>query len=511
MAIDSLERAIAAIAPRWAMRRAQARQVLGYYEAASPGQTRKARREGASGNTAVLRAGATIREQARHLDQNHDLAIGVLNSLVNFTVGPVGIGIEPQPMGAEGEIHDAFARSMAAEWDDFCRRPEVTWQHDWGSFCRLMARTWYRDGEAFAQLLEGSVAWLDHGTRVPFSLEMIEPDFVPMEHHAAQPLIEQGIEINDWGRPVAYHVYKTDPRGSLAGSRLFAANNLKRIESARMLHVANRTRIRQLRGVSVFASVLGRLDDLKDYEESERVAAKVAASMAAFIRKGQPDMYAEATDATPRGMKFKPGMVFDDLKPGEDIGTIDTNRPNPNLETYRSGQLRAVAAGTGPTYSSIARTYDGTYSSQRQELVEGWTMYAVLQAEFTARIVRPIWERFVAIAVASGRVRIPPGIKPGTENDALFLAPQMPWIDPQREAEAWAIQEDRAYTSGPEIIRKRGGNPMRVLDQQARWLKAKEEKKIPAAKGSAAEKPAEPKPAASPPASDPAAPTKRRT
>lgn len=27
-------------------------------------------------------------------------------------------------------------------------------------------------------------------------------------------------------------------------------------------------------------------------------------------------------------MKFRPGMVFDDLKVGEEIGMIDTNRPS---------------------------------------------------------------------------------------------------------------------------------------------------------------------------------------
>jgi len=53
-------------------------------------------------------------------------------------------------------------------------------------------------------------------------------------------------------------------------------------------------------------------------------------------------------------------MIFDDLRPGEEIGTIDTNRPNRNLETYRSGQFKAIAAGAGPTFSSIARTCDGT-------------------------------------------------------------------------------------------------------------------------------------------------------
>jgi 3-deoxy-7-phosphoheptulonate synthase len=51
---------------------------------------------------------------------------------------------------------------------------------------------------------------------------------------------------------------------------------------------------------------------------------------------------------------------------------------NPNLETYRSGQLRAIAAGTGPTFSSVARKYDGTYSAQRQELIEGYGVYSTL-------------------------------------------------------------------------------------------------------------------------------------
>ena len=53
--------------------------------------------------------------------------------------------------------------------------------------------------------------------------------------------------------------------------------------------------------------------------------------MAAYIKKGTPDMY----DQTPigadgtrqaRNMDFAPGMVFDDLAPGEEIGMIDPKR-----------------------------------------------------------------------------------------------------------------------------------------------------------------------------------------
>lgn len=479
MAGNFLDRLVSWVAPEAALRRSHARRVLAYYEAAKRDRLRKGRRETGSGNDAVLRAGASLRQIARHLEQNYDLALGVLNTLVVNTVGANGIGIEPQPRRADdGSIDDALAREILELWKDWSAAPEVTKQHDWPSCCRMLARSWFRDGEVFSQMLAGNIPSLNHGTRVPFSIEMLEADFVPMELQATAPeTIVQGIAINAWGAPTGYHVYRSNP---LESGALIGAGQTKRISAANMLHLKNVHRIRQMRGVSVFASVLNRFDDLKDYEESERIAAKIAASMAAFIKKGAPDLYEPDSDGQPRQLKMRPGMIFDDLRPGEEIGTIDTNRPNPNLETYRNGQMKAIAAGAGPTFSSIARTYDGTYSAQRLELVEGYAIYGTLANEFIGRIVRPVYERFIATAIASGQLRVPSGIKPETLDDAAYMPPAMPWIDPKKEAEAWGMLEDRSYASGPEIIRRRGGNPIDTLEQQSRWLREKEAKGIPA-------------------------------
>lgn len=482
------DRVVAWLSPVAALKRAQARTVLSYYEAAKPDRLRKGRRTTGSANDEVLRAGASLRQVARHLEQNYDLALGVLNTLVANVIGAAGIGVEPQPRRLDGSIDDVLAREIMELHKDWKKRPEVTGQHDWPSAERILARSWFRDGEVLAQMVSGLLATLDHGTRVPFSLELLEADFLPMNLNTTAPArIVQGVELNTWGAPVGYHLYKADPQegGSLVGAQT------KRLGADRMIHLKTVTRIRQVRGVSVFASVLNRFDDLKDYEESERIAAKIAASMAAFIKKGAPADYTPEEGSAQRRMKFQPGMVFDDLRPGEEIGMIDTNRPNPNLETYRGGQLRAIAAGTGPTYSSIARRYDGTYSAQRQELVEGYAAYAVLSAEFISRVSRPVYQRFIATAVASGALRVPVGIKPGTLDDAGYMPPAMPWIDPKKEAEAWGMLEDRTYASGPEIIRKRGGNPMDVLEQQGRWRREKEAEGVPynAASAPAAEPP----------------------
>lgn len=467
-----IDRVIGYFSPAAGLRRLQARHVMAYYEAARPSRQHKQRRERGSGDAAVLRAGASLREQARHLDQNHDLAKGILDTLVANVIGPHGIGIEPQPRRTDGTIHAELAAAMLSLLRDWGRRPEVTWRHDWPDVQRLAGRTWLRDGEAFSQMLPGMIAGLDHGTRVPFSLELIEPDLLPMSYTSPRDGILAGVQRNAWGRPTRYWLYKRHP-GDLFSALSIAASDLKAIPADRMLHVALISRIGQARGVSMFAPVMLRLDDIKDYEESERIAAKVAASMAAFIRKGSPELWGTTTDgegaAGQRDLKFVPGMVMDDLLPGESIETIDTKRPNSGLEAYRRGQLRAVACGTQVTYSSATKDYDGTYSAQRQEMVEGYAGYGVLSAQFISQFVRPVYEQVVRMAIASGQLTLPRDVLRESLDDALYIPPQAPWIDPDKESRAMERLQRAGHASGPEIIRRRGQNPHDVLEQEAAW------------------------------------------
>lgn len=462
-----LDSAIAAISPEKAVRRAHARNILAAYEAAKPTVLRKQSRDSGSGDRWVAQAGPQLRNQARFLDGNHDLAKGVLNALVNNVVGANGIGIEPQPRTFGGEIHDDLADALLRLWKDWTRKPECTFTTDWAAAQRLLCRSWARDGEVMTKNLTGIVPFLDHGTEVKFTLEMLESDMCPLIYDDPAQRIVQGIQRNGWGKPMNYFLYRQHP-GDL---NVFTAQalNLAPVSADRINHLRIRERISQMRGTSVFTSVMTRLDDIKDYEESERIAAKIAASMAAFIKKGQPDMYEPNNDGTARALRFSPGMVFDDLMAGEEIGTIDTNRPNPQLIEYRKGQLRAVAAGTGVNYSTIARDYDGSYSSQRQELVEGWANYQVLTSEFTSGMVRPVWETFVKMAILDGLVKVPADIDQLSLDDALFIGPSMPWIDPLKEIKGNSEGERAGYIAGPEIIRKRGGNPRDVLEQEARW------------------------------------------
>jgi lambda family phage portal protein len=479
--LNWFDRVVSHFSPHAGVQRLAARNVLSHYEAAKPSKQRKFRTDGLSPDGLVKQGAVPLRAQGRYLERNHDLSRGILRVLVNNTVGPTGIGVEPQPRRkGTNEIHEEYAQLLRTLHKDWRRTPEVTHRFHDAKVQRLVAKTWFRDGEAFSQMLTGPVPMLDHGTKVPFSLELFEPDMVPMDYDDDSRGIRQGIERNAWGKTRAFHVYKRHPNELMT---LPTGNDLKRIDASRMLHVALIDRIGQLRGVSEFASIINRLEDIKDYEESERIAAKIAAMLTAYVKRGNPELYDtdslekdESGNPIPRDISMSPGMIIDTLGMGEEIGLIDSKRPNPNLITFRQGQLRAMAAGVGAGYSSISRDYDGTYSAQRQELVEQWIHYAVLTDEFVGMFVQPTWENFVLAAHLSGAAPIPDDVEPGTHDDALFIGQSMPWIDPVKEATAWLLLVKAGFASEVEVMRKRGVNPMDMLEQTATWRKKVEEK-----------------------------------
>lgn len=447
------------------------------HEASTPGRSRKFYRDSLGPNGIVGEGAQALRAQARHMDRNNDIARGIIRTMVNNVVGPNGIGVEPQPRRQDGSIHEEYAAELRRAYRDWCRRPEVQQRFTFAKAQRMMAKAWVRDGEVFSQDLVGPVSGLVHGTRVPYSIEMFEADFVPMTHTVGN--IVQGIERNAWGAPKAYWVHKGHPLESWGAGVSGINLNLKPIEAARVRHLAFLDHIGQMRGVTEFASIIARLEDIKDYEESERIAAKVAAMLTAYVKRTAPDGYDDATanidpatgKAIGRDLAMTPGMIIDSLQVGEEIGLIDSKRPNPNVVTFRQGQLRAAAAGIGASYSSIAKSYDGTFSAQRQELVEQWINYATLADEFTGQWVQPIYETFVQVANLSGVVRTPKDVLEGTADDALFTAQAMPWIDPYKEAQAWVMLSRAGFASEIEILRKRGVNPRDYLEQVSQWRK----------------------------------------
>lgn len=466
--MDPLSRWLAPLFPGWAAARmaAQARLKAAqrYYEAVSITAQRPRRGNSASADSVMDNARGNLRQFARWLDENSDLAVGILDDLVTNIVG-CGAGMEPMAVkGPEREPATDLNRQLADLWAEFWQAPEVTGELPGAEVERLLCRSWLRDGEVFVHHITKPIA--PFSSRVPYALELLEADFVPWDMFQPKSNVTHGIAKDGWGRPVGYWAYRQHP----GGNAWIPSSDMIWLPADQVLHLKFVRRLHQTRGSSLFHAVLSRLDDLKDYEESERIAARVAAALTAYIKRDSAlsDVVAATTTdgedstATDRSFSMSPGLVFDGLLPGEDVGVIDPKRPNPNLETFRNAMLRAVAAGTGTRFSSIAKNYNGTYSAQRQELVEAVTHYRRLFGYLRVKLYLPVWRQFVDASRLAGLIRIPAGVDEASLYRPEVRAPNMPWIDPSREVKAFAMMVENGFRSRWQIIRDLGGDPATV-------------------------------------------------
>ncbi|KAB7896434.1 capsid protein [Serratia sp. Leaf50] len=447
-----LDDAIGLFSPKWKAARLQSQLKIHAYEAAMPTRTHRAKRENRNANQMNQFGGRSLREQARWLDSNHDLVIGLLDKLEERVVGSRGIVVDPQPLLKTGLMADDLSKQIRAAWAEWSVSPEVTGQFTRPVLERLMARTWLRDGEVFGQVVSGNAQGLTPSAKIPFWIEALEPDYVPLEANDTGKGLCQGVYLNDWGCPTKYMVYK-----NLVTSGI-ALGNTKDISADNMLHLKFTRRLHQVRGNSLLSGILIRLSALKEYEDSELTAARIAAALGMYIKKGDGQSYDE-TKEDDREVNIEPGMLYDDLLPGEDIGMIKSDRPNPNLETFRNGQLRAVAAGSRGSFSSISRNYNGTYSAQRQELVESFEGYSILQDAFIAAVTRPMYRSWLKMAISAGVITVPVDVDRSTLFNAVYSGPVMPWIDPLKEANSWRVLLRGGAATEGDWIRARGANP----------------------------------------------------
>lgn len=440
----------------------QDKELQRLYEAASNTQFRPVISNNASGDAVMNNAGNTLRQLSRHLEENHDIVVAVFDDLLNNVVG-AGASVAPLIRNRQGVLHEDLNKQLFEEFIDWGDYPEVTGEFGFEQLERQVARHLFRDGEIFMRPVFSER--FNYRTSTRFALELVEADYCPFDANSNDGRIVHGVERNQWGAPSNYYFYKSHPADVVNMTQAVNISDLRRVSASGVYHLKFTRRIKQARGVPLVHAVINRLRDLKDYEESERIAAKVAADFTFAITKNSESGMGltPVNTSNNRSFAMSAGMGFE-LLPGESVETIESKRPNSGLIDFRSAMVRAVAGGTGTRYSSIAKDYNGTYSAQRQELVEGAVAYRVHFVHLVRRFYRPVWRDFIRAQILAGRINLS-DVEPGSIFRCDFRAPALPWIDPQKEAKAWSELVASKLESRSEIMRQRGRDPRKVIEE----------------------------------------------
>ena len=422
-------------------------------------------RELQSGNLLLVRA------RARELARNNPVVRSYMGLRAANVVGPDGIRAQAQLFNEDGSLAQEECRALEAAFNDWAKSVSVCGRLSLTDSAQLADNTSAVDGEVMVQLLNLPLTHNKYG----FGIRIIDADLLDLEYNRAAGKgprgevvneVRMGVELDAYGKPVAYHVWNAHPYdyNQTVRERL-------RIPASELLHLYEATRPGQTRGVSALNSVMVPLKMLEGYQEAELVSARISSAKLGWLKYTEAAA-AELSHEIPQNplhytaeagsiQMLPPGLEFQSWDPGSPTGTYDP---------FVKSKLREVAAGLKVSYNSLAADLSGVnYSSLRSGLLLERDQWRTLQRRIIDKLYQPLFEAFVRNAVLTPEW--PAELTRDAERYTKcvrWIARGWDWVDPLKDINAQVVALQNGLTSRDEILAEKGGNFEDVLNQVKR-------------------------------------------
>lgn len=442
-----------------------------------------------SGNAEVRFALRTMRIRSRQLANDNEYVKRFLQLIRNNVAGPRGFDLQMKVKKSRGGVLDEDANNTIEEaYERMSKRGvfSACGKLSRGAFERSLVTCMARDGEAIIEKLYGrqfnefGLAW-----------RLIDPDLLDenlnIGINGAYPgsgrldegnSIRMGVEINAYGRPVAYWFHSAHPGDDVISVPILRH---RRVEADRVIHCFLQEEMRPdaVRGVPWIFAALRRMAMLGGYEEAALVSSRQGASKMGFYKRpaNEPSPMGHAADGTPVASgeddqgnlieEAEPG-VFGVLPPGWDFTTYDPAYPNDAMEGFVKGMLRAFASGVGLTYNTMASDLEGvSLSSLRHGANQDRDTYESLQEVGRQSYGVPMFEAWLRMGLDFGFIgRLPPDAFARLNKPRLIARPfRSP--DPQKDVAAQAQAVALGTRSRTRICAEQGEDFVEIVNELA--------------------------------------------
>lgn len=403
-----------------------------------------------SANTEIEGARATLVNRSRDLVRNNPYAKRGINLIATNVVGG---GIITQVQCTNKKRQEKFK----AAWYGWAESPSVDFDgcSDIYGLQNLVMRTVAESGECLVRRRWSK----DNKNQVSLQLQLLEGDYLDASQMTGKAsngnTIIQGIEFDDSGRRVAYHLFEEHP----GDVRLKSAFKSVRVPAEDVLHIYDVARSGQVRGVPWLSNAILRLRDLDDYEDAQLMRQKIAACFSVFVQDMDvpTDQASTTNDRGSLGERVEPGLV-EILPPGKSI--TFANPPGVSgYQEFLSSHLRAIAVSLGVTYETLAGDYSQVnYSSGRM----GWLEFQRNLIDWQNRIMiaqflKPVFDWFLNACNIKGQDVA--GVWPA------FTPPRREMIDPTKEIPATVTAIRSGLMTLQEAIKAYGKEPVEQLQE----------------------------------------------
>ena len=503
--MNLLDRAIAAVSPVRAVRRAAARTALEFvnsgYGNYGANLSKKSMRgwmyHGGSPKEDIEDNLDVLRQRSRDAYMGIPTASAALKTMrTNVVAG----GLMPSPQidadylrltNEQAEALQAQILREFALWADtpVCDADRVD---NFYKLQQLAFLSYLMNGDAFALLPMKEQPGQPYSLRVrvieadrvcsPDSYDRLAP--CEVKGHRVHSIV-QGVETDADGMVIAYWICNQHPLSSLSNQA--GALEWTRVEAygssgrPNVLHVMNRERAGQRRGVPVLAPVLEALKQLGRYTEAEITAAVISAMFTVFIQS------ATVQNGKPIGEALPPEQLIDAqdqgtielgngaivaLNPGETVEFAKPEHPNSGYDAFFNAMVKEIGAALEIPPEVLEKQFTQNFSSARGSLNEFWRTCGMQRDWFSDDFCQPVYEAWLAEAVARGRIKAPgffgdPAIRKAYA-DCKWNGPSRTALNPSQEVEAAIKRVDAGFsTAEEETAQLTGGDYNRNIRKRA--------------------------------------------
>lgn len=441
---------------------------------------------------------SVLRQRSRDLYMGVPIATGAVKTMRTNVVGR-GLMLKPTVDAEILKITTVQAQQLekeiAREWALWAESNDCDMArlNNFYELQQLAFLNWLTSGDCFALLPTKKRKNQPYDLRV----QLIEADRVssPNNFDTFDNRIVGGVEVDIDGEVVAYHFSKHHPL-SYANERM----EWQRVEAygnktgrRNVLHLSNMERIDQRRGVPFLAPVIEALKQLGRYTDAELIAAVISGLFTVFIEKdsnedGEPigsgiaeeDLIDEDDE---NSLELGPGAILD-LAEGEKAHDINPGRPNKNFSGFVEAICRQIGAALEIPYELLLKHFTSSYSASRGALEEAWKMFKMYRTWMANDFCQPVYEEWLAEAVAKGRIKAPGFFTDPLRRKAYCKAqwngPARGLLNPVQEVGAAVTRVENGFSSRSiETMEMSGGDFYSNCEQlKQEEKKLKEVKKI---------------------------------
>ncbi len=375
----------------------------------------------------------------------------------------VGEGITPNPISDDHNFNDALIECFEA-WSSDAAFVDRERKRTFAMMQRGVVSEFVQAAEAFVVNSYLTPADMRGPARhvPPIRLMTVEPEQLDrhlIENEENQNEIVHGIEVDMYGAPVAYHMRRRR-EGIFRHS---SYHDAERLDADIVNHIAEFDRSQQTHGITMLAPVLRKMRDLTTFDQANLWAAKLEACMAIIFKRESPTWGVEGDGkvdpATNRpGFEFGPGSTYD-IGLNEEVETMVPNRISGNYDPFVKANLRTIAAAAGISMEQLMRDFTGgNFSSTRQALLADWAEFDVIESLIRDTWLNRFWKQFTFESVMANLVPTPADFWAYPERyvRAQWFGPPRPWVDPEKEIRAEAMNLQLGLTTQSRILARYG-------------------------------------------------------